>query len=208
MSTITQFPIPSLSISQISPVSAATMTDAFPVTQDNVTGLENLSQVFSLFLPALFLNFNGNPNGNLAGIQNQICYDTLHNVLYVCTVTGTSTSAVWKTSIPIVNTTNLTVSSPLVSNNSYIANGSGVLNLSLPSSSNAGDIINIYGLTGGWSITQGSLQQIIVSPTISTLGNAGSVSSSHIHDCISLVCIVANTVWNARSWTGSGLTIV
>src|SRR6185437_4841699 len=103
MSNITQFPIPAIPISQVSPVSAATLTDSFVVVQSGTTGLETLTQVLNLFLSNLFLNCAGNPNGNIAGTKNQVCYDTIDNILWVCTVTGTATSAVWRTCIPALS---------------------------------------------------------------------------------------------------------
>ena len=38
----------------------------------------------------------GNPNGSVEGIQYiTLCWDTIGNVLYICTATGTTTTAVW-----------------------------------------------------------------------------------------------------------------
>lgn len=208
MTNINQFPIPAIPISQTAPVSAATLTDSFAVVQNGITGLEKLSQVLSLFLPNLFLNYAGNPNGNVAGTQNQVCYDTMHGILYVCTTTGTTTSAFWRSAIPIISTNVITTNTSMVSNTRYVCNGVSTLNTTLPTTSNVGDVIIINGYTGGWHINQGSSQQILVSPNASTIGTSGSVSSSHVTDSFELVCLVANTIWSANSWTGTGLTIV
>lgn len=208
MSNINQFPIPAIPISQVSPVSAANLTDIFTVVQSGITGLETLQQVLNLFLPNLFLDYAGNPNGNVAGTKDQVCYDTTHNILYVCTVTGTTTSAVWRTSVPIISTNVITANASLSSNTRYVCNGVSTLTLTLPTTSSVGDVIKINGYTGGWHINQGSSQQILVSPNASTVGTGGSVSSSHVTDSLELVCLVANTIWSANSWTGTGLTIV
>jgi hypothetical protein len=37
----------------------------------------------------------GNPNGSVAGVLNWFCFDTSGHVLYICTVSGSTTSAVW-----------------------------------------------------------------------------------------------------------------
>lgn len=209
MSNITQFPIPALPVSQIAPLASATLNDILVINQTGLTGTETLAQILALYLPNLFLSFAGNPNGNVAGTTPQICYDTTNNILYVCTVTGTTMSAVWRTSIPIIQTNIITSGSAnMVTNNRYVCNSSGTTALVLPISSNVGDQLFINGYTIGWSITQGSGQQILVSPNSSTLGSGGSVSSTHATDSLSLTCLVANTIWTANSFTGTGLTIV
>lgn len=50
-------------------------------------------------LPVLKLNA-GNPNGNVAGHANvngasDLCFDTTNLILYICTTTGTTSTAVW-----------------------------------------------------------------------------------------------------------------
>ncbi len=96
MSNITQFPIPALTISQISSLASAALTDIIIADQTGVTGTETLQQVLNLFLPNLFLTYAGNPNGNLAGTQNQVCWDSTDQILYVCITTGTALSAIWR----------------------------------------------------------------------------------------------------------------
>lgn len=51
---------------------------------------------------AAFQVYGGNPNGNLAGSAgtqggsgSSVCWDITNNLLYVCTTTGTATTAVW-----------------------------------------------------------------------------------------------------------------
>ena len=52
-------------------------------------------------LPGYALASNGNPNGSLAGTaasvntNAQFAYDYVNSILYICTATGTSTTAVW-----------------------------------------------------------------------------------------------------------------
>jgi hypothetical protein len=58
---------------------------------------ETLGQVLQLMLSNTILVNNGNPNGSLAGQTFQLCWDTADKLLWVCTTTGSSSSAVWTT---------------------------------------------------------------------------------------------------------------
>ena len=56
---------------------------------------ETMQQVFNLMLSSTILNNAGNPNGVVAGNVYQFCWDTTDSILYVCTTSGSATSAVW-----------------------------------------------------------------------------------------------------------------
>lgn len=43
----------------------------------------------------VLLTNSGNPNGNLAGVLNWLCYDVLGQKLYICTTAGSTLTAVW-----------------------------------------------------------------------------------------------------------------
>ena len=82
--------------------SAATMSDIICAVQGYVSpsnlGLsvqETLAQVFALFQNNMILSNAGNPNGAVAGSTYQLCWDTTDSLLYICTTTGTSSTAVW-----------------------------------------------------------------------------------------------------------------
>ena len=60
---------------------------------------ETLSQVYSLFQSNVILYNAGNPNGSVAGTTYQLLWDTTDTILYVCTTTGNSSTAVWTPSI-------------------------------------------------------------------------------------------------------------
>lgn len=91
----------------------------------------------------------------------------------------------------------------LAVNNGYIANrGAGNVAFTLPASSAIGDTIYIVGRQNGWSVAQGAGQQIFVSGSGSTIGVGGSISSTNAHDCITLVCTVANLEWASNSIVG------
>ena len=64
------------------------------------------------------LTYAGNPNGNVAGVAAtngalaaSLLWDTVHSLLWVCTTTGTSTTAVWITTNPVSESTWCTTSS-------------------------------------------------------------------------------------------------
>lgn len=242
--------------------SAAQMSDIFCVVQGYVSpsnlGLsvqETLQQVFNLFNTNIILSNAGNPNGAVAGSTYQLCWDTTDQILWVCTTSGTSTTAVWTECVgPLTNgqlligstgaapvrttltaganisitngagsisiaatglagfswTTVSGTSQAMLSNNGYIANNSGLVTLSLPATSVVGDEIDIIGKgSGGWSISQGSGQQIVIGNAASTSGASGSVSSTNAKDSITLICTATNTEWTALGAPQSlGLTIV
>jgi hypothetical protein len=211
MTNITQFPIPALSISQITPVSSSQFTDILVADQTGVTGTESLQQIYNLFLPSMFLSYNGDPNGHVAGIAFQTCFDLNSQILYICTVTGNATSAVWRQCIASSNLiTNNVVTGSAVMNSfqNYIANSSITTTLTLPSSSSYGDIIYVLGRQVGWTIAQRPNQQIFVSPAQTTVGITGSLSSLHPRDSIVLFCTTPNLEWQVQSQQSAGLDIV
>ena len=64
------------------------------------------------------LTYAGDPNGNVAGVAAtngalaaSLLWDTVHSLLWVCTTTGTSTTAVWLTTNPVSESTWCTTSS-------------------------------------------------------------------------------------------------
>jgi hypothetical protein len=82
--------------------SAALMTDIICAVQGysspSVLGLsvyETLDQVYNLFQSNIILFYPGNPNGFVAGTTYQFCWDTVNSVLYICTSSGTASTAVW-----------------------------------------------------------------------------------------------------------------
>jgi hypothetical protein len=83
-------------------VSSATMSDIICAVQGYVNpsniGLsvqETLQQVYSLFQANIILFYAGDPNGNVAGTTYQFCWDTVDSILYLCTTSGTTSTAVW-----------------------------------------------------------------------------------------------------------------
>jgi hypothetical protein len=74
------------------------LSDLLATVQTGVTKKETLQQVFNLMLANIILHFAGNPNGNVSGVVYQLCWDTTDEILWICTTSGTSGTAVWMNS--------------------------------------------------------------------------------------------------------------
>lgn len=80
---------------QLPTVPNAQLTDIICAVQGNISSQETLSQVVALGLANTILHYAGNPNGHVAGVTYQALYDSTDNLLYICTTTGSSSTAVW-----------------------------------------------------------------------------------------------------------------
>jgi len=98
----------------------------------------------------------------------------------------------------------------MVTNTGYTSDdGATQVVFTLPTTSAIGDWIEINGKGSGlWTIHQAVGQQIQISPTATTLGTGGSLSSVNQYDCVRLRCVTANTIWVVVSQQSSGLTVV
>lgn len=56
---------------------------------------ETMQQVYNLFQANIILFNSGNPNGVVVGTTFQFCWDTLNSSLYICTTSGSASTAVW-----------------------------------------------------------------------------------------------------------------
>lgn len=200
-------------------VGSAQLTDIICAVQGYVSpsslGLsvqESLQQVYNLFQSNIILFNAGDPNGVLAGTTYQFCWDTLGQALYICTTSGTSTTAVW-TKITNANsgfTWAGAAITPLAmsSNHGYINLNAGAAIFTLPSVSAVGDIINVVGQgAGGWTISGGTGQTIRIGSSVSTV-TTGSISSTNRYDAIQLVCIQANLAWQTPIAPQGIITVV
>jgi len=92
-------------------------------------------------------------------------------------------------------------------NNGYGANSGGATAFTLPAASAVGATVSIVGMAIGWTVAQGAGQQIHIGSSSTTLGAGGSLASTNAGDCVTLVCLVADTIWYARSVIGN-VTVV
>lgn len=82
-------------VTQLPTVTNAMLSDIIYAVQGGVSVQETLQQVSNLITANVVLNYPGNPNGNVAGIVFQFCWDTTDLVLYICTTSGNASTAVW-----------------------------------------------------------------------------------------------------------------
>jgi hypothetical protein len=162
--------------------SAAQMSDIICAVQGYVSpsnlGLsvqETLQQVFNLFNSNIILSNAGNPNGAVAGTTYQLLWDTTDQILWVCTTSGTSTTAVWTVCIGpetngqllIGNTGNAPTRATLTAGtNIAITNAAG--SITIAASGVAGFI---------WTVVAGTSQAMLPNNGYIT-NNAGLVTCS------------------------------
>lgn len=91
----------------------------------------------------------------------------------------------------------------IVVSNGYIANRAGGVAFALPATSAVGDIFEIAGQDGLWSITQAANQYIHLGSVATTTGAGGSVTATNAKDCVSVVCIEADLGWVIKSSVGN-----
>lgn len=224
--------LPTVSNSMLSDIICAVQGYVSP----SVLGLstqQTLGQVLSLVQSNIILFNAGNPNGAVAGTTYQFCWDTVDNMLWICTTSGTSSTAVWTKAIELTAGTGITInqsgntititanafssnfvvvsttSQQMANDTTYQANNSSLVTLTLPLTASLGQTIRVVGFgTGGWTIAQNNAQNIIIGDTISSNGVAGSISSTNRWDAIELVCTVADTTWQTIAGPQGIFTIV
>ena len=91
----------------------------------------------------------------------------------------------------------------IVVGHGYIANIGGGVAFALPATSAVGDLFEIAGQLGNWSITQAATQYIFLGTAETTPGVTGSITASDAKDCISAVCIEADKGWVIKSSVGN-----
>lgn len=110
---------------------------------------ETLQQVLNLVQSNVIVSFAGNPNGNVAGTLNTLCWDTADNFLWICTTAGSTTTAVWKTVIGTLLDGQLAIGS--TGNPPTIASITAGTNISIVNAPGA-ITISAIGMAGiGWT---------------------------------------------------------
>lgn len=221
---------------QLPTVTSSQLTDVFAMVQANVTCQVTLQQMTTAISNGIVLFYSGNPNGNLAGTSYNFCWDGTDKILYICTVTGNASTAVWTNAIAssliagnnisiVTTSTGTTISASdtsgivwnnvvtssvtMAQNNGYVINNGSQVTLTLPATSTFGSSIFVAGFaSGGWKIAQNAGQKINVGSGGTTVGTGGSLASTNQFDSITLLCVVANTNWVALSGPQGNLTLV
>lgn len=180
-------------------VSSAQMTDIICAVQGYVSpsnlGLsvqETLQQVFNLFNSNIILSNAGNPNGFVAGSTFQLLWDTTDKLLWVCTTSGTSSTAVWTPNDgPMTNGQLLVGSTGVAPVRTTLTAGS---NISI--TNGAGSItITATGLAGfSWTTVSGTSQAM--------LSNNGYIANNA--GLVTLTLPVTSTVGDEIDIIGKG----
>lgn len=86
----------------------------------------------------------------------------------------------------------------------YFTNGVGRVDVTLPNTSSIGDIFTVIDYGGeGFRIAQDTGQQILYGIDATTLGASGYLQSTFPRDGVTLICVVANTIWIAYPTQGN-----
>lgn len=99
--------MPNVTITSLPAASSASLSDIIYAVQGYVSpsipgtsSQETLQQVFNLMLANTVLHNAGNPNGTVAGVLYQLCWDTTNSVFYICTKAGAAAVAIWTAIAP------------------------------------------------------------------------------------------------------------
>lgn len=87
-------------------------------------------------------------------------------------------------------------------NNGYIISNASQTNVTLPATAAVGSVISIAGKgAAGWIMTANTGQVIHIGNQATS--TAGTLTSTNQWDCVSVVCVTANTTWNVTSAVGN-----
>lgn len=101
-----------------------------------------------------------------------------------------------------------TTSVSMAPNNGYVLNNAALISATLPVTCNFGSLVQVNGYgAGGFSILQNSGQSIIYEGASTTTGVGGHLDSTNAQACVSLRCIVQDTVFQVENTTGA-ITLV
>lgn len=162
---------------QLPTVTTAQLSDIICAVQAGISSQETLEQIFNLMLANVVFNNAGNPNGVLAGEVYQFCWDTTNHILYICTTTGSSMTAVWSATngfaVPLSVSLGGTGATTLTSNGILVGHGSSAI-----TSSTLTDGQILIGSTGiapvAANISAGAGISISSGPGTITISGTGS----------------------------------
>lgn len=107
--------------------------------------------------------------------------------------------------LDVVNpTVEVVGSTPAVVNTVYIANGAGLITITLPEMMGVGQTVGIVGKgAGGWKLAQREGQYVRIDERSTTVGVNGYIASTARYDCIEVRCVTANEEFIATSVVGN-----
>jgi hypothetical protein len=151
---------------QLPPVQSAQLTDVTAAVQGDITSQETWAQVLELFQSNISLTYAGNPNTHVEGVVGQTCWDSVNDVLWVCSTAGTSSTSIWQTTFGNLNNGQLIIGSNsaapqlntlIAGSNITITNTPGNIEISASGGGGGGLILPIDGGTGVSSPTAHTL---------------------------------------------------
>lgn len=125
-------------------------------------------------------------------------------------LTGALETLAYQSEIPTGDTAEeLTGDKTAEINHTYITNKAGTAcAITLPAAAVVGSELKIIGKGAtGWTLLQAAGQQVHFGNVSTTAGAGGSLASSATRDCISLICVIADTTWQVFSSVGN-ITVV
>ena len=152
---------------------------------------------------AQFLTYAGNPNGNVAGtagsgtVDSSVIWDRTNNILYVCTTTGTSSTAVW------------TAVNPAASASAAVPLPGGYLTLTSATPIITGDVtaataVYYTPFRGNQCPIYGGSSFSIFTFTEQTLTLVSAHAASTIYDIFAFSNSGVFTIGTGPAWTNSG----
>lgn len=194
-------------------VSTANMSDIICAVQGYVSssnpGLsvqETLQQVYNLFQSNLILFNAGNPNGAVAGTTYQLCWDTTDKILYVCTTSGTSSTAVWSPAIPVITTPTASTYASWDANANLSANN---FNAGYATTATAVGTTTLTVASASQQYFTGTTTQTLVMPVVSTcaLGQSWLVVNNST-GAVTVQSSGLNTITTLAGGTSARFTVI
>lgn len=129
--------LPSVANAQLSDIICAVQGYVSP-SSPGVSVQETLQQILNLVQSGIITTNAGNPNGSVAGTVNNLCWDSTDKLLYICTTTGSTTTAIWTPVIGQLTNGQLRIGSTgnppaattlTAGSNISITNGAGIITI-------------------------------------------------------------------------------
>lgn len=187
-------------------VSTVTSSNIFVLTMAGyVSGLSSLTAGTTYFLST-----------SSAGALTTTAPSTAGQIWKPLLNTDSTTSGIFSNYLGLVVPSTTTASTTVTITTSqtasvgfrYFTNSASLVTVTLPSTASVGDLIRVDGRgLGLWKIGQNSGQVIHGGSPDTTVGTGGSLTAQSRYDCVTLVCMIANTDWIIEDERGT-LTVV
>lgn len=113
------------------------------------------------------------------------------------TITNTFGGFVWNIVTSLTNPNNISIQT------GYIPKGAAQVIFVLPPAAAVGACFQIAGYGNLWTIHQNALQTITLGNLTTSAGIGGSMTATHVKDCVHIVCVTANTEFQVTNCVGN-----